>query len=105
MECTQMKELKPERMPRVLNMRIPAHRRLVALGLAKRCDRATKWGNPFRIGRDGTRAQVIEKHKAYLDANFSDADFEELRGWDVACWCWPEPCHCDEIVRRANRPR
>ena len=91
--------------PRVLNMRIPEHRRRVELGLAKRCDRATKWGNCFIIGRDGNRAQVIEKHKVHLDANFTDADFEELRGWDLACWCWPKPCHCDEILRRANRPR
>ena len=91
--------------PRVLNMRLPEHRRRVELGLAKRCDRATKHGNPFRIGRDGTRAQVIAKHKAWLDANFTDDDFEELRGWDLACWCWPEPCHCDEVIRRANQPR
>ena len=96
--------MKKETTPRILNMRIPAHRRLVQLGKAKRCDRATKYGNPFIIGKDGNRAQVIAKHKAWLDANFTDADFEELRGWDLACWCWPEPCHCEELRRRANKP-
>ena len=91
--------------PRVLNMRIPEHRRRVALGLARRADRATKWGNPFIIGKDGTRAEVIEKHKAYLDDNFTDEDFAELTGWDLGCWCWPKPCHCDELILRANRRR
>ena len=91
--------------PKVLNMRNPEHRNLVQRGLAKRCDRATKWGNPFKIGPDGDRAQVIKKHKAHLDKNFSDAALEELRGWDLACWCAPEPCHCDELLRRANQPR
>ena len=92
-------------MPRVLNMRIPEHRELVARGEAKRADRRTKWGNPFITGRDGTRDEVIAKHKAWLAANYTDADLEELRGWDLACWCSPKTCHCDELIRRANRPR
>ena len=29
-------------------------------------DRRTKWGNPFRIGRDGTRDEVIARYRADL---------------------------------------
>ena len=94
-----------EATPRILSMRIPEHRRRVELGLAKRCDRATKWGNPFITGRDGTRDEVIEKHKIWSREHFTDAEVDELRGWDLACWCWPKSCHCDELRRRANRPR
>ena len=28
--------------------------------------RNSKWGNPFRIGPDGTREEVIEKHRTWL---------------------------------------
>ena len=26
------------------------------------------WGNPFVVGRDGTRAEVVEKHRAWWNA-------------------------------------
>ena len=31
--------------------------------------RPSKWGNPFVIGRDGNREQVIEKYRAYILGN------------------------------------
>jgi hypothetical protein len=31
--------------------------------------RPSNWGNPFVIGRDGNREQVIEKYRAYILAN------------------------------------
>ena len=95
----------PRRMPRVISLRNPDDRRRVELGLAKRADRRTKWGNPFIRGKDGTRDEVIAKHRAWQATHFSDADLEELRGWDLACWCAPLSCHCDILLERANRPR
>jgi hypothetical protein len=32
-------------------------------------DRTTKWGNPFIIGIDGTREEVIEKHRRWFLRN------------------------------------
>ena len=29
-------------------------------------DRATKWGNPFVIGEDGTREECIEKYRRFV---------------------------------------
>ena len=29
-------------------------------------DRRTRWGNPFVVGRDGTREQVIARYRADL---------------------------------------
>ena len=29
-------------------------------------DRRTKWGNPFRVGRDGSREEVIARYRADL---------------------------------------
>lgn len=65
--------------------------------------RPSKWGNPFVIGRDGTRAQVIAKYRAYLlrDARLMAA-LPELCGRDLVCWCAPEACHGDVLLQLAN---
>ena len=69
-----------------------------------RIDRSTKWGNPFKIGRDGTREEVIEKYRRWL-AGKSDllAAVGELRGKRLGCWCAPLACHGDVLAEIANR--
>lgn len=65
--------------------------------------RPSKWGNPFVIGRDGTRAQVIAKYRAWLLRNDAlMAALPELRGKDLVCWCAPSPCHGDVLLELAN---
>jgi hypothetical protein len=48
-----------------VNMR--RHRDLIAWakerGLVVRVDRATPWGNPFVLGKDGDRATVITRYR------------------------------------------
>lgn len=68
-----------------------------------RIDRATKWGNPFRIGPDGTRAEVIEKYREWI-AGQPDllAALPELRGKRLGCWCSPLPCHGDVLAELAE---
>jgi hypothetical protein len=34
---------------------------------AVRIDRRTQWGNPFKVGRDGTRDEVVAKFEVWLD--------------------------------------
>jgi len=89
-------------MPRVLNKRtdtIPPD--AVYVG------RPSKWGNPYIIGRDGTRKEVIKKYRLYLN-HLIDAGFiltfnvDELRGKDLVCWCSPLPCHADILLELAN---
>lgn len=68
--------------------------------------RPGKWGNPFVIGRDGTREQVIAKYRAYLLRNERlMAALSELRGRDLVCWCAPEACHGDVLREFADRDR
>jgi Domain of unknown function (DUF4326) len=67
---------------------------------------ASKWANPFRIGRDGTREQVIAKHKRWLPTQPQLlAALDELRGQTLGCHCAPRACHCDTLVELANAPR
>ena len=69
----------------------------------------TKWANPFKIDkpgklRDGTRAEVIAKHRAWIMKQPElMAALPELRGKDLACWCAPLPCHADVLLKLANR--
>ena len=58
-------------------------------------------GNPFKIGRDGTRLQVIAKFERHARA---DARMKylisQLREDDILiCCCKPAACHGDVIVK------
>lgn len=66
--------------------------------------RGSKWGNPFRIGRDGTREQVIAKycHWRELQPALIRAAREELAGKDLLCFCAPRACHGDVLHALAN---
>lgn len=65
--------------------------------------RPGKWGNPFVIGLDGTRREVVERYRAYL-MNSPDllASLPELEGKTLGCWCAPLPCHGDVLAELAN---
>lgn len=60
---------------------------------------ASKWANPFRIGRDGTREEVIAKYREYIirEPELLSA-LPELRGKILACWCRPARCHGDVLL-------
>lgn len=62
--------------------------------------RPSKWGNPFTIGRDGTREEVIEKYRNYVLNERTDLLYclYELKGKVLGCWCTPEACHGDVLV-------
>ncbi len=65
--------------------------------------RPSKWGNPFVIGRDGTREQVVAKYRAWIVRQPTlMAALHELTGKDLVCWCAPEGCHADVLVALAN---
>ena len=85
------------RVPQVLNRRTDDCRGAVYVG------RPSRWGNPFRIGRDGSRAEAIAKYEAWvLERSDLLAALPTLRGRDLACWCAPLPCHADVLLRLAN---
>ena len=68
--------------------------------------RPSKWGNPFVIGRDGNRKDVIKRYEAWLETQpkLKEEMKKELRGKDLLCYCSPLPCHGDVILRIANEP-
>jgi hypothetical protein len=61
--------------------------------------RPSRWGNPFVIGRHGTRDEVIAKYRAWVLAKPGlMAALDELRGKNLVCWCAPERCHADVLL-------
>lgn len=71
---------------------------LVYIGRANRGLRQSKWHNPFKIGRDGTREEVIAKYRQHVIGSGLVNDIEELRGKTLVCWCKPAACHGDVLV-------
>lgn len=61
------------------------------------------WSNPFLVGRDGSSAEVIAKHKRWLHRAFiynpAFADkVEALLAFDLSCGCARgERCHVDNL--------
>lgn len=65
--------------------------------------RTTEWGNPFRIGPDGNRQQVIEKFRDWIIRRPSLLrSLESLRGKTLGCFCAPAPCHGDVLAALAD---
>lgn len=60
--------------------------------------RPFKWCNPFVIGKDGNREEVIQKYKKWI-LNQSELlkDLHELRNKTLGCWCKPKNCHGDVL--------
>lgn len=66
--------------------------------------RPTVFGNPFVIGPDGTRDEVIAKFRAYFEGNeeLKARARRELRGKNLVCYCAPLACHADVLLQYAN---
>lgn len=66
--------------------------------------RPSKWGNPFVIGVDGSRGEVISKYAQYLRSSPSLlSDLHELKGRDLVCFCKPKACHGDILLSLSNQ--
>lgn len=103
----------------------------VYVGRSRRGSPASKWGNPFVVGRPPPRRHLIymqERPEAKMasserDLNREEAitlyrtlieerlrkgdltkrDFEPLRGRKLGCFCKPQPCHADVLVEITER--
>lgn len=64
--------------------------------------RGSAFGNLYEIGKDGSRAEVIEKYRKWFYKRIQNKRFLKrvlaLRGEVLGCTCFPNPCHGDVIV-------
>lgn len=102
------------RLSRARGFRLPAN----AVNVA----RPGRWGNPFVIGRDGTREQCVamfyQLARGFVDLGNAHVEVDDqltyfcrlrrhisdLAGHDLACWCALDgkPCHADVLLHLAN---
>lgn len=66
--------------------------------------RPSKWGNPYVVGKDGTREECVLMYEAWLllDNPLYEQAKKELKGKDLVCFCKPKACHGDVLLRIAN---
>lgn len=72
--------------------------------------RPSPFGNPYVIGQDGDRDEVLRLFRAYfygrldLDAVWKEK-VEALKGRTLSCFCKPQACHGDIIAEYLDTPR
>lgn len=69
--------------------------------------RPSKWGNPFSH-KDGTLAkykvstvnEAIQKYEEFIRSNeVLMNSISELKDVTLGCWCHPNPCHGDVLIK------
>jgi len=61
------------------------------------------FANPFKVGKDGNRKEVLQKYKEYLHQQLEEdkithEDIKSLKDKNLGCWCHPEECHGDVLL-------
>jgi hypothetical protein len=69
---------------------------------------SSKFANPYKIGKDGTREEILFKYKNYIVnklENNMDLIFEllSLKGKNLGCWCYPEMCHGNILLELIDK--
>lgn len=66
--------------------------------------RPSIWGNPFIIGPDGTREEVVKKYSEWVmtQPDLINKVKSELKDKVLGCFCSPLACHGDILIKIAN---
>ncbi len=68
--------------------------------------RGSIFGNPYRIGKDGNRKEVINLYRRYVLSGTNilllKAIYDLPREAILGCYCKPKDCHGDIIVEMYN---
>ena len=72
--------------------------------------RPSKWGNPYPAPKGYDRVadpeRILERYEEHVRSRPDlMAALPELRGKVLGCWCAPQRCHGDVLVRMAEEPR
>ena len=61
----------------------------------------SKWANPFKIGEDGTRDEVVSKYETWIKTQPELMNsLYELEGKTLGCWCNSnENCHGKVLLK------
>ena len=104
-----------KKMPKVINLKhteykLPPNTKYIGRMMPKYKLGGSPFANPYRIGDDSpdgttiTRKLSLELYVKRLERfpRLTEMAKRELRGLDLACWCAPEACHGDILLKIAN---
>ena len=61
---------------------------------------ASIWANPFRVGPGCPPGSTLSAYEQYVHSNPAIMHhIPLLMGKTLGCWCKPNPCHRDVLVR------
>lgn len=84
---------------RIFNMRDCSNPDAIYVG------RPSPYGNLFEIGPDGDRDAVCDKFESWLmlpeQAKLRQQIRQDLKGYDLICWCSPKRCHAESLRKVA----
>jgi len=66
--------------------------------------RPCPFGNPFEIGKDGNREEVVTQYAEWVltQPELLATIKTKLKGKTLGCWCAPQLCHGDILVELTN---
>lgn len=72
--------------------------------------RPSPFGNPYAIGPDGDRTEVIRLFKIYFYERLKrepvwEVKVQALKGKTLGCFCFPQACHGSVIAEYLDSPR
>ena len=62
------------------------------------------WANPYKISENQSREKVLELYSEYVEKNIElnnllIPELLKLKGKKLGCWCKPECCHGDILIK------
>jgi hypothetical protein len=66
------------------------------------------WCNPYKIDKNNNRDNVLFLYEKYLTEELSNdknfiKELAKLKGKKLGCWCKPEQCHGDILLKFINQ--
>jgi hypothetical protein len=63
----------------------------------------SKWANPFKTKDFNSREECLRCYEVYVRNNpVLYSSLYELEGKVLGCWCKPDPCHGDVLIKLLN---
>lgn len=64
------------------------------------------WANPFKVTDYGDNETVSKMYEEYIRNNYKLLkELPSLIGKKLACWCVPNPCRCDIMLKSLNEKK
>lgn len=60
----------------------------------------SKWHNPYKLDKNKSNIdQILDQYETHVRSSSLWRDLGELSGKELGCWCHPNPCHGDVLIK------